>query len=319
MKKSIVFAFCMALLAVIFNDTTGVQHAQEQTGTDKRNRTEQLIREARKALGGEEKLRAVQSFQAKGRFRRTNGDVDSSGEMEYSFMSPDKFMQTDIMTFDVRQIRIGRALNGDDAWRVRPSGSGSSVMVFNSSGGAVDPKSLAEAEKRHKENLVKSMRAELARLHIVYLLTAPASLPIEFAYVGGAEAPDGRADVIDARGLPGFEGFAARLFLDQKTHRPIMLTYRGLEQKMMSFSSTIKSGSANSAAAREKLIEQARKQAGSQPQEEVQLRFSDYKQVDGIMLPHLMTESRGGKISQEFEVTDFKLNPSFKPDMFQHK
>lgn len=318
MKKSIIFAFCMALSASIFNATTGVQHAQEQTGADKRTRAEQLIREARKALGGEEKFRAVQSFQARGRFRRMSGDTDSSGEMEYSFMSPDKFMQTDIMTFDVRQIRIGRALNGDDAWRVRPSGS--SGMVINLSGGASDPKTLAESEKRYKENLVKSMRAESARLHIVYLLTAPASLPVEFAYVGEAEAPDGRADVIDARGLPGFEGFAARLFLDRKTHRPIMLTYRGLEQKVMSFSSTIKSGSANSAAAREKLIEQARKQAGSQPQEEeVQLRFSDYKQVDGIVLPHLMTESRGGKISQEFEVTDFKLNPSFKPDMFQHK
>ena len=320
MKKSIAFAVCMTLLTLIMNDTIIVQHAQEQASADKKARAEELLREARKALGGEDKFGAVQGFQATGKFRGLIGDINSSGEMQYSFMSPDKFMQTDTMTFDVRQIKIGRVMNGDDAWRVRPSSSGGGVMVFNPSGKPGDAKQIADAEKLDKERLVKEMRAESARLHLAYLLAAPAGATIEFTYVGEAEAPDGRADVIDARGLAGSENFTARLFLDRKTRRPLMLSYRGLERRTVGMSGTIRSGSAGSAAAREKMIEEARKQVATQPQEEeVQLRFADYKQVGGIMLPHFMTETRGGKVSQEFEVIDFKINPSFKPDMFRRK
>ena len=49
------------------------------------------------------------------------------------------------------------------------------------------------------------------------------TMPLTFAYVGQAEAPQGRADVIDARG----EGtFALRLFLTSDTHLPIMVSWQ---------------------------------------------------------------------------------------------
>ena len=54
----------------------------------------------------------------------------------------------------------------------------------------------------------------MARFALAFLLTSPPSMPLEFAYGGEAEADDGKADVVDAKG-PG--SFAARLFLDKKT------------------------------------------------------------------------------------------------------
>ena len=68
----------------------------------------------------------------------------------------------------------------------------------------------------------------------LYWRTALAMFPgtaatsgLTFTYVGKAESPDGEADVLDAKG----EGnFAARLFVDAKTHLPVMLTYQDRER-----------------------------------------------------------------------------------------
>src|SRR4029079_19077875 len=49
-----------------------------------------------------------------------------------------------------------------------------------------------------------------------------ASYPLTFSFVSQAEAPQGKADVIDVRG-PG--NFAARLFVMSDTHLPIMLSW----------------------------------------------------------------------------------------------
>ena len=43
-------------------------------------------------------------------------------------------------------------------------------------------------------------------------------------YAGEAESPDGKAFVIDVKNA---DGFAARLFIDEKTHLPLMVTYKG--------------------------------------------------------------------------------------------
>jgi hypothetical protein len=46
---------------------------------------------------------------------------------------------------------------------------------------------------------------------------------VTYAFVGQAEAPQGKADVIDVKG----EGnFGARLFIDAQTHLPLMLTWQ---------------------------------------------------------------------------------------------
>ena len=77
---------------------------------------------------------------------------------------------------------------------------------------------------------IRNARADLARTALAFLLTSPASLPLEFSAGGEAESDEGKADVVDAKGAGNF---AARIFLDQKTHRPLMLTYRGVAPRMV--------------------------------------------------------------------------------------
>ena len=67
-------------------------------------------------------------------------------------------------------------------------------------------------------------RADLSRAYLAFLLSSPASVPLEYSYVGEAEAPDGKAEVVD---VVGPNNFSVRLFLDHKTSRPLMITYKG--------------------------------------------------------------------------------------------
>ena len=63
---------------------------------------------------------------------------------------------------------------------------------------------------------------------------SPAFYPLTFTYAGEAEAPEGKADVIDVKG----EGdFAVRLFVDQKTHMPLMLSWMDKEPLVMTMTS----------------------------------------------------------------------------------
>ena len=52
----------------------------------------------------------------------------------------------------------------------------------------------------------------------------------EMTYGGEAEAEDGKADVIDVK---TGSGTPMRVFFDQETHLPLMLTYEGPQPRMM--------------------------------------------------------------------------------------
>src|SRR4029079_1403541 len=77
---------------------------------------------------------------------------------------------------------------------------------------------------------IRNAHADLARMPLAFLLASPASLPLELSSGGEAESDEGKADVIDAKGAGNF---AARIFLDQKSHRPLMLVYRGAAPRVM--------------------------------------------------------------------------------------
>jgi hypothetical protein len=163
---------------------------------------------------------------------------------------------------------------------------------------------------------LRSSRADLLRLTLALLLTAPASMPIEFTYAGEAEAPDGKADVIDVKG-PGT--FAARLFLDKEGHKPLMLTYRGVAPRI--FVQRLQRGPESG---RGGVPEPGRGGRGDHEVEtapaadvvDITCFLDDYRPVDGVLLPHHITRSTDGQPSEELTFKTIKVNPAFKPDTF---
>jgi hypothetical protein len=56
----------------------------------------------------------------------------------------------------------------------------------------------------------------------------------------------------------------------------------------------------------------------AQGQTTLVLHMSDYKTVNGVKLPHLITRGTEDTTQEEIKVKSFKINPTFKADTFTH-
>jgi hypothetical protein len=261
-------------------------------------KAEQLLAQARAALGGDANFAKVRGLTATGTYQREVGDRNLNGELTIDLQLPDKMLRTESMRpMGDATIEMRQGINGDEILRSsRTIGGGPNMMVrIASPGGGADGEAQA----------LRNQRADMARFALALLLTPPSSMPMEYAYGGEAEADDSRADVIDATG-PG--SFAARLFLDQKTHRPLMLAYRGAAPRMMM---------------RTQRGDGPPPGAGLPPGDppppqivEIQLFLDDYRNVDGVLLPHHLSRSVDGKPNEEITFKTIRINPPFRADAF---
>ncbi|MCG3160525.1 MAG: hypothetical protein JMDDDDMK_01594 [Acidobacteria bacterium] len=276
---------------------------------DAATKAQQLINQARAALGGD-KLKSLRSLSATGNYRRTFGQMEMSGEVNYDLLLPDKMMKTEVMS-PMPSLEITRieTINGEEVWedQQQHGGGGGMVIIRRGPGGAnADPKQAQAA-------LQQGVRSDFARLLIGWLLTTPSSFPVEYSYAGEAESPDGKADALDVKG-PG--GFAARLFLDQKTHRPLMLTYNGKKPRVITQTMT---GPPRNREDAEKRVKEMETEAAKQPDVEYRINLDDYRDVNGISFPHKLTRSIENEVNEELEITKVKINPQIKPEKFVKK
>jgi hypothetical protein len=54
----------------------------------------------------------------------------------------------------------------------------------------------------------------------------------------------------------------------------------------------------------------------AQQQATLQMTLGDYKTVDGVKLPHLMTRGVNDMTIEEWTIDSYRMNPSFKSDVF---
>ena len=89
MKRFVSLLSGLILMLSAYSDAT-----KGGTGVD---RAEELLKQARAALGGEAILNAIQSLSVSGKLRRITQDRDQSGEIEINILLPDKFKKTETM------------------------------------------------------------------------------------------------------------------------------------------------------------------------------------------------------------------------------
>ena len=259
-------------------------------------KSEQLLAQARAALGGDTNLNKVHGLTATGTFQREMGDRQLSGEITFDLQLPDKMLRTESMRpMGDATIEMLQGVNGDQVLRhSRTIGGGPGMMVRIAPPGGADGDAQA----------LRNQRADMTRFALAFLLTTPAAMPLEFSYGGEAEADEGKADVIDAKGPGSFE---ARLFFDKKSHRPLMLTYRGLAPRMI-VQTRRGDGPPLAASAPDQL---------PPPQiVDIELFLDDYRVVDGILLPHHFSRSIDGQPAEAMTLKTIRINPVFKPDAF---
>jgi len=188
-----------------------------------------------------------------------------------------------------------QGLNGEKLLRSQRTLNGPPGMIVRM---GTAPSGDAEAQA------IRNAHAELARTALAFLLASPASLPLEFSAGGEAESDEGKADVLDAK---GGGNFATRILLDQKSHRPLMLMYRGVAPRVMI---QTQQGPPPPDGGRAEPPHDA--PTASAPQVvDITLYLDDYKAVDGVMLPHHMARSVDGKPTEDTTFKTIKINPAF--------
>ncbi len=141
----------------------------------------------------------------------------------------------------------------------------------------------------------RDLRDDFQSLSIVLLPSVASAVKLtNFEVIKAAEGK-----FIEAIDLTGKGEYQARLFLDQATHLPVMLSYRALRNPNAGYVATTSAADLQEVA--------------------VQLFFSDYQKVNQVLLPFHVVKAVNGIQVEEWKVEKYKLNPDLKAKRFEKK
>jgi outer membrane lipoprotein-sorting protein len=267
-------------------------------------RGQELLKQARAALGGEEKLAAVKSVSISGSRTVSTPMGGIEGDLKLDFQSPDKYRQSSTMGFTPEnEVTLTSIVNGEDAGMDRPNmgammGGGGGTVVRGPGGGpggAPDP-----------SRLKRPIQDEYVRLLAGILLGESSALPVEFLYTGDTEEYGEQFNVLEMKGADHSHG---QLLLDAKTHLPRVVRWRGMGGGQMVFRGP---GGQRPAP--------PQGEAPPAPREvQFEFRFLDHKAVDGILFPMRITRAVDGEVREEWRLSRYRLNTALKPSLFEIK
>jgi hypothetical protein len=333
----------------------------------------EVLANMRKAIG-DGKLDTLKTFSLEAKMARNVGDRQMTSDIELFLEIPDKYLRVENVTAPTPRTMTS-GFNGDKV--IRPAmtgGAGGPMVIMNGvamggggggqmvvttraavegaagRGGAPGTPPTPEQQAMMNNAMLRNQRVELSRYMLGWFGMAHPGLNATYTYAGEAEAPDGKAHVID---IKADGGFAVKLFVDQATNLPLMLTYvlqeRNLTQAPPAAapagdahtahaapppgSSVVVHGAppppppppppaAQGAAPRPQMTpEEAQKQLDAirnTPLTPVEYRifFSDWKEVDGVQFPHVLQRARLGNTTEEWTISKVKVNPKIDAKKF---
>ena len=204
-------------------------------------RAASILAQTRKALGGEDKLAAVQRLEAKGTVRRAAGEVNIEGDLEIALELPNKYLRKESIILGGGGQGLDRTegLNGSEVWEEMKFGGGVNFDGDFGGGGGGGQRSggrqggadgrqggaapsPADLE-RQKETQLRARQTEVARILLATLLASETPA----RWIGTAVSPQATAEVVE---ITTADGTATRLLIDSKTYTPLMLTWTGIAQ-----------------------------------------------------------------------------------------
>ena len=265
-----------------------------------------LLAKLRQTLGGDAKLASVKGLSFEADMRRvlpgegSEPGPEMSGDIKVDLGDPKHYLYVDSFSPmpGMPQVSIGSALDGDAQWSGPISAPMGGVMIRADGG---DPTRLrARLEK------------DMTRLSVALL--AGSNLPgVEFTYAGPAESPEGKAEVLEVKGPGDFKG---KLFLDEKTARPMMLVYQEVPRRM----AMRRGGPGAPPPSAEGHGGVGATTAPAAPElKEAQMFLSDYKTESGVSFPRAVTIKVQDGPTEEWTVQKIKLNPAFAADHFKKR
>jgi hypothetical protein len=330
-----VTAFSVALMVASFIQFDGVG-AQDRVAS--------ILKDTRKALGGEDKIAGLKTLVAEGPFRRTMGGRDMEGTLVVTLGRPDKMHRLEEMQMGGMvggpMIERTMAVSGTTSWEDTQNrggmGGGMRIVMQQAPG----PGGGQMTEAQVNDARTRRMRVQMYRLTAALLADAGT----EWVDAGVAESPEGKADILETKEETGR---TLRLFIDQATKLPLMVQYQDPKPMVMvqggrgpggpggpgprgpgapaappAHGASGAPGEPGGAAPMspediQKRMEEIRR--NPPPLGTYAMHLSDFKKVDGIMLPHKIETSLDGEPNEEWTVEKFKVNASVKTDLWEKK
>ena len=323
MKKTVVL--CLTFLASAIIAMAQAPEAPVTSGE-----AAAVLTAARDTLGGEKRIAAIKTVVASGATRQLQGENLVPILFEINIELPDKYVRTD----EIPARESGpnsRGFNGDaliqsgDAPGPRRGGPPASAPPVPGGAAAGQPAGPGPT---------MPIKQDFAKLTLGMFATSFSSYPLSFSHAGQAEAPEGKADVLEVKGAGNF---TARFFIDSKTHLPLMLSWTtppnlvpvvagqkppaNLPPGAVTFETPIpppesatpeekKQFESEALAARKKAIASAR------PTEH-RIYYADYRDVNGLKLPFRIRRAIGATTVEETVVDRYRINARVDPRKFE--
>jgi hypothetical protein len=329
MKKFTISILCVA---VFF---TGLGGLIQETGARFRSdeRALELIRQAQTAIGGDDAVRNVRSLSIGGRVTKTfdfdGASITEQGDLEINLQFPNQFAKmmklghdgnsTEGKTAEFRKEVKVVVMNGEGEMplrtRVGANGEkGNVVIVRKGSGEKVSSGDKTADGKARRiitdENIdvirVRSSHQQNEMFRTTLALLLQAAPETDFTYAGEGDVDGGNCDIVEARSGSS----TVKLFLDKSSHLPRMISYQG--HRTMIF--RIKKDDAKT----DSDVRVFERGTNAPETAEFQIRFSDFRAVNGILLPHRWMQTVGGSADEIFDVTNYEINPANIAEKFQN-
>ena len=326
----------MQNLAVGLIALTAIAGVHPEAVAQEDKKAAEVLAAARKAIGGK-KLDSLKSLSIQAAVQRNAGNFQMNNDLELLVELPDKYMRSESSSNAMVNMANTLGFNGDRPLKSNaPAGiapGGGMIIRMGGPGGPAfgsGEKPTPEQQQQIDRQMVRASRHEISRLMLGWFGMTHPSLSAQYTYAGEAESADGKAYVIDVKNA---DGFAARLFIDENTQLPLMLTYQGPQPRIVTAGGPrLAQGGAQptrQAQPRQMTEEERRKRATDADKQiremekqppaivEYTLFFDDWREEDGIKFPHALRRASAATTTEEWTVNKVKVNPKIDPKKFE--
>jgi hypothetical protein len=305
----------------------------------------EILAAARKAIG-DKKLDALKTFSLQSSLQRNVQSMQMGADVEILLDLPDKYLRSEVSggaNGGGMVMLAGGGVSGFNGDRplqkvnggTMPGGGGMVIRMggptgsFSSGNGE---KPTPEQLERMSKAMVRNSQTEVSRLMLGWFAMAHPSINAQYTFAGEAESPDGKAYVIDVK---SGDTFAARLFIDEETHLPLMVTYKGPQPRMMSAGGggrqvvPMGGGGGHTVTMTAGMSDEEKKKAQAEIDKQIQemqkqppvmidytVFFDDWRDADGVKFPFKMRRAMGSETTEEWTVSKVKVNPKIDPKRF---
>jgi hypothetical protein len=316
MKRFIISVLCVSVFFI------GLGGLVEKTTANFKSdaRALEIIRRARVAIGGDANIANVRSLSITGKATKTL-DFDGvsrteQGDLEINLELPNKLSKMikignvdggesvekniDVVTvgkgeIDENVVVTPEGENGEKRVFVIKKGDGDKMILDGNGANGEPHKIIVNKDVRVAGQSEPLRNNQLFRTTLSLLLSAPEGLDVSYIYAGEATVDGSSCDVVEAQ----TGGSAVKLYVDKSSNLPRMMSFQSAKPLILKINR-------NEVKTEETVF--VRKAEASE-MAEFQVKFSDYRSVNGLQFPHKWTQTIAGKEDETVDITNYEINP----------